>query len=147
MPMVWQVLPDARLLIAGSNPAEEVQELLKRYGQVTLIANPPDTVSIYAEAAVLLNPAQSGSGVNLKSVEMLESARPSVFTSQALAGFNKAIRSVLVAHDAPQAFAEMMITYRGTPDAYPRETVAAYLKTYFCLGPERVVQRWLEGEV
>lgn len=145
MPPVWRQRPGARLVIAGSHPTEEVRELAARFEQVTLLPNPPDGGAVYANASVLVNPAQAGSGINLKTVDMFGSGRPCVVTSQAVAGFHEEIRSILAVHDAPEDFARAMLAYLSHPDRYPLREVRAHRRKYFCDEPEAVLSAWLAG--
>lgn len=74
--LVKQVLPrlpqpGLRVALAGSRPTEAVRRLAAADTRVTLLADPPSVPAVAGAARVLVNPVQAGSGVNLKSVEML----------------------------------------------------------------------------
>jgi polysaccharide biosynthesis protein PslH len=76
--LATEVLPllqerDVRIGIAGSRPCADVLRFVDSDTRLHLVADPPEMASVVGSARVLLNPVQGGSGVNLKSVEMLHS--------------------------------------------------------------------------
>jgi glycosyltransferase involved in cell wall biosynthesis len=118
---VWPLLlarrPQATLLLAGYAPSARVQALARAAAGVTLLADPPDVWSLYAAARVLVNPARTGSGVNIKSVEMLQLDRPVVSTGVGVAGLPPTIRAQFcVADDAP-GFAAALVAALDQPVA------------------------------
>lgn len=85
-PQLLDARPGLRLFIAGSRPSDRIRAALAARPEVTLIENPPDAVSVLRDAEVLINPVFAGSGVNIKSVEMLFSPAELVSTPQGVAG-------------------------------------------------------------
>lgn len=75
-----------RVALAGSRPSEAVKRLAQADPRVTLLADPPSVPAIAGAARVLVNPVQGGSGVNLKSVEMLFSTSSLVSTPAGVQG-------------------------------------------------------------
>jgi len=74
--LVQQIMPRLgarkfRLTLAGSRPNDEVQQLIADDARISLLADPPSMPEVAGSARVLVNPMLSGSGVNLKSIEML----------------------------------------------------------------------------
>lgn len=63
--------PALRIVLAGSRPSTVVRQLAATDARITLLADPPSMPAVVGAARVLVNPLQAGSGVNLKSVEML----------------------------------------------------------------------------
>ena len=108
--LLTQVLPllsqaKLRVAIAGSRPSEAVRRLAAADARVTLLSDPPSIPAIAGAARVLVNPVQAGSGVNLKSVEMLFSAAHLVSTPAGVQGMPRdAVACFAVRSDA-QAFA------------------------------------------
>lgn len=100
--------PRLRLAVAGSRPTEAVRALLASEPRITLIENPPDMASVIGQARVLVNPMLAGSGVNLKSVEMLFTEAALISTSVGVKGLPEAARACFEVADEPEAFANAM---------------------------------------
>jgi hypothetical protein len=85
---VWPALQAAgwRVALAGSRPNAEVRELAAQHPGLGLLADPPDMAAVVRQARVLINPVLAGSGVNLKSVEMLFSTARLVATPAGVQG-------------------------------------------------------------
>jgi glycosyltransferase involved in cell wall biosynthesis len=107
--------PGLRIAVAGSRPTEAVRALLATDSRITLIENPPDMAEVVGQARVLVNPMLAGSGVNLKSVEMLFSQASLVSTSVGVKGLPDAARRCFTVADTPEAFAAAI--ERGLSDA------------------------------
>lgn len=108
-PLVRQQQPDARMLLAGSAPALAIEDAVKASSGVVLRPNPPDVVPVLRDARVLVNPIFGGSGVNVKSVEMLFAPARLVSSPQGVAGLPEAVsRCFAVATDA-SAFAQAVL--------------------------------------
>lgn len=104
-PLVCRARPGASMLLAGSSPAESIQEAVAAAQGVVLKPNPPDVVPILRDASVLVNPIFGGSGVNVKSVEMLFAPGRLVSSPQGVAGLPALVSGCFtVARDA-DAFA------------------------------------------
>jgi len=107
-PLVEQRMSSARLVIAGSNPSPEIVELAQRSPSVKFLFNVPDAVAVYRSGAVLVNPVRTGSGIQLKAVEMLAVGRPVVSTSQGVAGMpaevKKCFWSLMIQRGLQKAF-------------------------------------------
>ncbi len=95
---------DARFLLAGVNPHTKIQRLSQTEG-VTLLPNAPSVAETYAKGSVLINPILAGSGVNVKSVEMLFSGKPVVTCPQGVAGLPPEVRSYFRVANTPEEFA------------------------------------------
>lgn len=123
--LVQAVLPllpaGLRVAVAGSRPALEVRELLAAAG-VELVADPPCMEAVIQQARVLVNPAVAGSGVNLKSVEMLFTRAALVSTSIGVQGLPPDVRSVFSVADGADAFAAAVShCLEAPPDMAMRE--------------------------
>ncbi len=86
MPLIIAKNPEIKVLIAGSNPLPSVQQLCENTPGVDLKINPPSAAEIYQSGRVLINPSPTGSGVSIKSLEMLTYQKPIVSTPQGLCG-------------------------------------------------------------
>jgi glycosyltransferase involved in cell wall biosynthesis len=103
-PIVIRELPDARLLLVGRNPTDEVRRLAG--GSVHVTGTVPDLEPYYARTRVAVAPLRSGGGSRLKILEALAAGRPVVATTIGAEGLEDLIgRGVTIADD-PLAMAE-----------------------------------------
>ena len=119
-------------LIAGSRPSKQLIDYCAQVPNITLIANPLDVYELYSNSKVLINPTLFGSGVNIKSIEMLFLNKPVVCTSQAIAGLPEAFWNVFHIADSSDKFAAMISSLL---DQHPRSVnnSSEELKEYFSL--------------
>lgn len=107
---VRRVLPlidgDLKIVVAGSRPSSEVCSLVGLDWRISLLENPVDMAEVVAQARVLVNPMLAGSGVNLKSVEMLFSDAALVSTSVGVAGLSEHAKRCFAVADLPEDFAQ-----------------------------------------
>lgn len=104
--------PLARLTIAGSGPSPDLRRSLESRPGVTLLPDVPDAVRTLARAKVHVNPALTGSGIQLKTMEMLMTSAAVVCTSQGAAGFPDWLKGHLDPVDDPGAFAARVLSAR-----------------------------------
>ena len=83
---------------------------------MTLAADVPDVRPYLARASVAVNPAVSGSGVNIKLIEYLDAAIPLVSTSLATRGLPLEPGVDLEVHDDAPGFAEAVLRLLGDPE-------------------------------
>lgn len=76
-----------KLVLAGSRPSERIRTLGRLPG-VHIVENPEHMSDIYAQTKVLINPALSGSGVNIKTIDMLSLGKPLILSHVAIAGLD-----------------------------------------------------------
>lgn len=107
--------PGLRVFIAGSRPVAKIVEAAKRHG-VSLIANPEDVVPVLRDARVLVNPVFAGSGVNIKSVEMLFSPAQLVSSKQGIAGLSEEVARHFRCADFPDGFVAAVLDALDAPD-------------------------------
>ena len=105
LPLVWEQLPAARLLLAGGG----LEHLPSEDPRVRALGFVEDLADTYAEARCAVVPLLQGGGSPLKLVEALAYGLPVVATPRAVAGLD--VRDgvdCLVAPDS-QAFADMLV--------------------------------------
>lgn len=108
VPLVRLKSPNAKIFIAGSKPVPELLALAKLSG-VAVLANPPDIVPVLRSAKVLVNPVFAGSGVNVKSVEMLFTPCQLVATPIGLGGLPEQVKKCFWQAETPQEFANNVL--------------------------------------
>lgn len=103
------------VLVAGSGPCDlGLQGLPGRPG-ITMEVDFASLADVQAQAKVFINPMLSGSGVALKTVDMLITGKPVVATTQGVAGLGADIQALAVVADTPEAFAEALVVQLQSP--------------------------------
>jgi len=115
MPIVWESSPDTVLTVAGSRPNDEVRTLLASDARLRLLENIASAPGFLAGARVLVNPVLSGSGVNVKTLDMLMTNRPIVSTPQGVAGLVPELKSLCLVAEGPERFAQYILGQLETP--------------------------------
>lgn len=107
-PLVAASLPDVTLTIAGRRPNAALAERLAAL-HIPLIVDPPEAAPLFASARVMLNPILHGSGVNIKTVDMLATGRSVITTTKGARGLPTDVVAQLTVADDAQSFAEATI--------------------------------------
>jgi hypothetical protein len=81
-----------------------------------LHSNVPDADDFYARANVLVNTIKTGSGVQVKSLEMLMTDAPIVSTMQGVRGLPESVKQQFNICDTAQEFATAIISNLRAPD-------------------------------
>ncbi|MBD0376250.1 MAG: glycosyltransferase [Flavisolibacter sp.] len=109
LPIIQRTVPEVTFLIVGANPTAELLKVCHRHPNIKIVANPEQVEPFIKNTKVLINPLQSGSGVNIKSIEMLFSDKQVVSTSIGVKGIHSAIRDAFFIADTPEDFANSII--------------------------------------
>lgn len=117
-PQVKSLHPPATMVLAGSSPVDSIRQAATAAPGVTLLENAPDATAVWRDARVLVNPVFSGSGVNIKSVEMLFTPAVRISTTQGVAGLPQHVQQCFHVTDQAQAFAQTIAAalQGATPD-------------------------------
>lgn len=107
-PLIRAALPDAALTIAGRAPPTALVREGEAAGAI-MLANPPEAAPLFASARVMINPILHGSGINVKTIDMLASGQPVVTTPKGARGLSSAVVEELRIADGAEAFAEAAI--------------------------------------
>ncbi|WP_230771305.1 glycosyltransferase [Sphingomonas sp. Leaf4] len=107
-PLVRDALPDVRVVIAGRSPPSALLGQLGDAGIETL-PDPAAVAPLVGRAHVLMNPIHHGSGVNIKTIDMLASGRPVVTTAKGARGLPPAVVDHLILADDPSGFAAALV--------------------------------------
>lgn len=81
--------PDARLVVAGSGPDDDLRRLCGRTDGVSLIPDPNDMAGTVCRATHVLVPQYGGQGSKIKMFESIASGLPVVATPHALVGLDQ----------------------------------------------------------
>jgi hypothetical protein len=115
MPIVWSLRPETILHVAGSRPQTSIRALFANNPKLRLYENVPDVMAFLMESAVLVNPVLTGSGVNVKTLDMLMTHRPIVSTSQGVAGLVPELKALCEVADRADNFAQCLVTQLDSP--------------------------------
>jgi glycosyltransferase involved in cell wall biosynthesis len=108
-PWVKARVLSVRLQVVGRGPTPAERTLVDKTGDAELHADIPDPKSYLRQASVAVNPAVSGSGVNIKLVEYLSVGVPVVSTSRGMGGIDLLVGEDLLVADAPADFADHIV--------------------------------------
>ena len=136
-PRVLAAVPDARLAVVGSNPPLGLLRELLAVPSTTVHPDVPDTRPFLRTAAVAVNPTVAGSGVNIKLVDYLAAAIPTVTTSPAAAALALAAAEELGIADTAEAFADAVAARLRDPAAAQAAAVQRAEEIRTAFAPER----------
>lgn len=115
-PQVLAVRPSVVLDVVGRRPSARLTERLSALPSVELHADVPTVEPFLERAAVAVNPAVSGSGVNIKLIDYLQAGLPVVSTSLATRGLALESGLDLEVHDQPRDFAGAILGLLADPE-------------------------------
>ena len=122
LPLVRAQRPHTAVAIVGSNPTPAVKDWVAQSVGVTLHANVAAPMQHLFGARVLVNPVMTGSGVQVKMLDMLMTDCPIVTTTQGTRGLPPDMAALLHVADTAQAFADAVChaLAQGTVDTAAR---------------------------
>ncbi|WP_172836177.1 glycosyltransferase [Microlunatus soli] len=115
-PKVRSRLPTARWSVVGRRPTDAVRKLITTTPGADLHADVADPAVYLHAAGAAINPAVSGSGVNIKLVEYLATGVPVVSTSRGTDGLLLEPGRDLMVSDDPADFAASVVSLLTDPD-------------------------------
>lgn len=108
-PKVLSKRPDSRLTIVGSNPTDFVHECIASAQGVELRESVTEPLRYLLGARVLVNPVMTGSGVQLKTMDMLLTDAPVVTTAQGMRGLPAEMADAVVVAQDGERFASAIL--------------------------------------
>lgn len=132
LPIIRQRLPEATVLIAGFKPVDRIVQICEETPGVFLSINPASASNTYQSGRVLINPILTGSGVKIKSIEMLKFGKPIVSTSEGVSGLPAPVKQYFRIANDPTAFAAAAIEFLVAKCAVPtidRQLLEEYFGT------------------
>ena len=119
LPAIRARLPEARLLLAGREPARSVIARGNRPG-VEIIAGPPSLAPIFARADLSVVPLKSGGGTRIKVIESMANGVPVVASAVAVEGLDLVDGETFVRAETPAEFAAAVASLWADRDRYDR---------------------------
>ena len=104
MPRVRAALGEVSLVVAGRAPDAVLGAAVMAAGGV-LVADPGDVDAVFARGRVMVNPVRHGSGVNIKTIDMLGTGRVVVTTPVGARGLPAEAVAALQVAGTAEAFA------------------------------------------
>ena len=115
LPRLRRERPDVLMGIVGSYPDPDLRAELASNSAVVTHYDVPDVTPYQFGAGVLVNPVSSGSGVQLKAVDMLMTDVPIVTRSQGTRGLPSSCLSEFDVEDDEEAFATAILRRLDSP--------------------------------
>lgn len=117
LPRLWTRLPDLQVILAGSNPTQEVLALRGPLVQVTGYLTDDQLNAHYRRCGAAVVPLRFGAGVKGKVLEAMHQGVPLVTTSVGAQGL-EGLENVVPVQDDPQALADALIHLLIHPDVW-----------------------------
>ncbi|HEX7363411.1 MAG TPA: glycosyltransferase [Bryobacteraceae bacterium] len=115
LPRVLAAEPEARLVVIGSDPPENLSHLQERHG-IELLGFVADIREALERYAVFVCPILSGSGVRVKLLEAFASGIPAVSTTLGAEGLTSSSSEICELADTPDDFAAAILRlFADTP--------------------------------
>jgi glycosyltransferase involved in cell wall biosynthesis len=119
-PLIRTAVPNCRWQVVGRRPTPAMRELVAATAGAELHPDVADPYVFLSAAGVAVNPAVSGSGVNIKMLEYLNAGVPVVSTRRGAAGLHLAAGVDLQVADSAQNFARAAVDLLNAPDQAAR---------------------------
>ena len=114
LPQMRSNMPAIRVAICGRSPVRSLINRCRENG-VDMIIDPVDAMQTLESARILMNPILHGSGVNIKTIDMLATGLPVITTSKGARGLPPEIQDILLIADSPNDFAGRVIACFAPP--------------------------------
>ncbi|MDR6809226.1 hypothetical protein J2Y45_006440 [Dyadobacter sp. BE34] len=143
LPEVTKSLPDVTFLVMGSKPNADIMRLCNSNPAVTLIANPEVPANYLKNTKVLINPVRFGSGVNIKSIDMLFVSHPVVSTSAGIKGLVQDFDQAFSVSDDPVQFAKFVVQAIKNPESQTNVEQRKKLRELFSYSSVNIISEKL----
>jgi len=110
-PLIRKAVPDARFIIAGYGPPEELTSIPSKDPGVTVTGFVDDMDELYKRASVFVAPILVGGGIIVKILDAMASGTPVVTTSYGNEGIGAKPGTDLLIADDPQTFAGCVLKF------------------------------------
>lgn len=108
MPLVWEKYPDARLMLAGANPAPSVRALAS--DKVNVSGWVEDMRDIYCRAKIFIAPMQIGTGLQNKLLEAMAMKLPCITSVLANSALNAKDGVEILTGDNQKQYADHILS-------------------------------------
>lgn len=131
MPLVWAIHPQAKLVLAGKDPAASIRALTAD-PRITVTGTVPDLRPLFAQATLAVAPLRYGAGVQNKVLEAMACGLPVVATPQVLGALQAQAGQDLLVGNGAIELAHHIVTLLEQPDLRTQVGQAgrAYVEAY-----------------
>ena len=119
LPLIHKISPQVTVLIAGFKPVDRIVQICHQTEGVSLKIDPISASDTYQLGRVLINPILTGSGVKIKSIEMLQFGKPIVSTTEGVSGLPTAVKQYFRIANDPATFAAAILDFLVTDRTVP----------------------------
>lgn len=113
MPLVWEKLPNTKLVIAGANPTSSVQSLNSENIKVTGWVE--DMKEYYAKSKIFVAPMQIGTGLQNKLLEAMAMNLPCISSPLANEALGATHNENILISSSPKEYADSIINLLQNP--------------------------------
>ncbi|PYV44922.1 MAG: TIGR03087 family PEP-CTERM/XrtA system glycosyltransferase [Acidobacteria bacterium] len=139
LPRIQREIPEAQLVILGSNPVRRVRNLTRLPG-VTVTGAVPDVRPYLQRAAVSVVPLRVASGIQNKVLESMAMKVPVVASSPAFQGVNALEGEHLLVDDSADGFATKVLSLMKNPSLRQQIAEAGRKRIESCYSWEACLQ-------
>ena len=129
-PLVLGQCPEARLIVAGRNPAHQLVQACSRHSSINLVANPQDMAELVRQASFYLCPINAGSGRKLRVMDGLKQGLPVLCHDISAAGYESmAQANCLFAYHDEQSF-QTALAHMLAATVNPDQVYSTFCNSY-----------------
>ena len=115
MPLIWEKLPDVRLVIVGKDPPSQIKALAKD-PRVEVTGLVPDLRPYLRKATLAVAPVQYSAGIQNKLLEAMACGTPVISTSLCTSALRVKPGEDIILADSPHAFADQVVDLLNDPN-------------------------------
>ncbi|AZO56792.1 MULTISPECIES: glycosyltransferase [unclassified Mesorhizobium] len=137
LPRIRQVLPGARLTLAGRSPKATVQALTRLPG-VELVEDPESVAPLLSGAHLSIIPLRAGGGTRIKILEAMTWGVPVIATPLAAEGLDMVENDQVMLSTSDEGLADMAIELSLDPERRARQRKRAHQAVWARFGPQAI---------
>ena len=104
-PILEELLPDSKLIIAGRNPSSKIYDCCALYKKVKIIPNPESMYDVLSMGDIYICPTSLGGGLKLRIMDGLRSGMTVISHAVSTRGYEDFMeKSYLLSYDNPETF-------------------------------------------
>jgi sugar transferase (PEP-CTERM/EpsH1 system associated) len=123
-PFVLAKRPDARFIVVGANPTEQIRRLATVNSGIEVTGTVPEVCEYLWDAAISVAPLLTAHGLQNKVLEALAAGLPAVVTRQVVEGLPREVHAGCLVAQSPASFAEATLSLLVMPGTERRALAA-----------------------
>ncbi|MBZ9798818.1 glycosyltransferase family 4 protein [Mesorhizobium sp. ES1-4] len=137
LPRIRQILPEARLTLAGRSPKAGVRALARLPG-VELVEDPEEVAPLLSRAHLSIVPLKAGGGTRIKILEAMAWGVPVIATPLAAEGLDLVENDEVLLSTSDERLAEMAVELCLDPERRARQRMRAHQAVWARFGPQAI---------